>query len=81
MGVDHDHRLPGSSNNKDVVIKGLTRRKIPLQTTIHSGQRPAEITRERKFPDMDFICESENRFGAVPMTPRRCSPLLGDPPT
>ena len=53
-----------TANNKDVVIKKLTADTITVAENTFTAATEAStaITLERKVPDMDFICESENRL-------------------
>ena len=52
-----------AGNNKDVTIKELTATTIKAGKDVFtSGRETGTITLERKIPDMDFICESENRL-------------------
>ena len=53
-----------AANNKDIVVKGLTADTITVaeNTFVGATEASEEITLERKIPDMDFICESENRL-------------------
>lgn len=52
------------ANNKDIVIKSLTADTITVAADTFTAATEAgtEVTLERKIPDMDFICESENRL-------------------
>ncbi len=69
------------ANNKDVVIKGLTATTITVSDdTFTAASEPGAITFERKVPDMDFICESENRlWGCSSTTQTLYASALGDP--
>lgn len=53
-------------NNKDVVIKEVTSHTLNVGenvfTEAHHEGGSGYITIERKIPDLDFICESENRL-------------------
>ena len=53
-----------AANNKDIVIKDVTATEISVtdDTFTEATETTAEITIERSIPDMDFICESENRL-------------------
>lgn len=52
------------ANNKDIVIKSLTADTITVaaDTFTAATENSSAVTLERKIPDMDFICESENRL-------------------
>ena len=52
------------ANNMDIVIKSLTADTITVaaDTFTAATEASTEVTLERKIPDMDFICESENRL-------------------
>lgn len=69
-------------NNRDVYIKGLTAKTITVAagdlTTTHADEQ--SVTIERKIPDLDFICESENRlWGCSNETQTIYASALGDP--
>lgn len=53
-----------SANNCDVVIQKLTATTLSIVTSggFTATTETGEIKIERKIPDMDFICESENRL-------------------
>ena len=53
-----------TGNNKDVVIKSLTADTITVSANTFQAvtEGSKEVKLERKIPDMDFICESENRL-------------------
>ncbi len=71
-----------ASNNKDIVIKGLTATEITVaeNTFTAATETSNEITLERKIPDMDFICESENRlWGCSNDAQTLYASSLGDP--
>lgn len=52
-----------AGNNKDVTITELTATMIKAGKDVFTaGRESGTITLERKIPDMDFICESENRL-------------------
>ena len=53
-----------AKNNKDIVIKSLTADTITVQDKVFTAatEESTAIKLERKVPDMDFICESENRL-------------------
>ena len=68
-------------NNKDIVIKGITANTITVtDDTFTAASEPGTITFERVVPDMDFICESENRlWGCSSETQTLYASALGDP--
>ena len=71
-----------AANNKDIVIKGLTATEITVaaDTFTAATESGAEITLERSVPDMDFICESENRlWGCSNDAQTLYASSLGDP--
>ena len=71
-----------AANNKDVVIKSLTADTITVadNTFVSATEASTSITLERKIPDMDFICESENRlWGCSNDTQTIYASSLGDP--
>lgn len=52
-----------AGNNIDVTIKELTATSLKAGKDVFTaGRETGTITLERKIPDMDFICESENRL-------------------
>ena len=53
-----------TANNKDIVIKSLTADTITVQDKVFTAatEESTAIKLERKVPDMDYICESENRL-------------------
>ena len=70
------------ANNKDIVIKGLTADTITVgeNTFTEASEASTAITLERKIPDLDFICESENRlWGCDSDTQTIYASSLGDP--
>ena len=70
------------SNNKDVVIKSVTADTITVSanTFTAASEASAEIKLERKIPNMDFICESENRlWGCSNETQTIYASSMGDP--
>lgn len=69
-------------NNKDVVIKSVTSNTITVtaNTFTEASEASTSITIERKIPDMDFICESENRlWGCSSEKQTIYASSLGDP--
>lgn len=73
--------VPG--NNKDVVIKAVTTDTITVaDNTFTAGTESGTTTLkiERRIPDMDFICESENRlWGCSSEEQTIYASSLGDP--
>ena len=70
------------ANNKDIVIKSLTADTITVaaDTFTEATEASTAITLERKIPDMDFICESENRlWGCSNDAQTIYASALGDP--
>ena len=53
-----------TENNKDIVIKSVTATEITVadNTFTEATEASTAIKLERKIPDLDFICESENRL-------------------
>ena len=53
-----------TENNQDIVIKSVTANSITISgDTFKAGtENSTAISLDRKIPDMDFICESENRL-------------------
>ena len=71
-----------TGNNKDVSIKGVTANTITVSADEMTATEKAEasVTVERKIPDLDFICESENRlWGCCNETQTVYASALGDP--
>ena len=70
-----------AGNNKDIVIKEITATKITVtDDTFTAASEPGTIKFERKVPDMDYICESENRlWGCSNTTQTLYASALGDP--
>lgn len=71
-----------AANNKDIVIKDVTATEISVtdDTFTEATETTAEITIERSIPDMDFICESENRlWGCSNEKQNLYASALGDP--
>lgn len=69
------------TNNKDVVIKGITATEITVgENEIEAGEETGEIGFHRAVPNMDYICESENRlWGCSNETQTIYASALGDP--
>lgn len=70
-----------ASNNKSVVIKSLTATSITISANgFTEATETASITLERKIPDLDYICESENRlWGCSNKDKTIYASSLGDP--
>ncbi len=71
-----------AGNNKDIVIKGLSATKITVADNTFTAvtESNAQIKLERKIPNMDFICESENRlWGCSNESQTIYASSLGDP--
>lgn len=71
-----------TDNNKDIVIKSLTADTITVtnNTFVEATEASTAIRLERKIPDMDFICESENRlWGCSSEKQTIYASSLGDP--
>lgn len=71
-----------TENNKDIVIKSVTATEITVadNTFTEATEASTAIKLERKIPDLDFICESENRlWGCDNTTQTIYASALGDP--
>lgn len=71
-----------TENNKDVVIKSVTATEITVadNTFTAANEASTAITLERKIPDLEYICESENRlWGCASGTQTIYASALGDP--
>lgn len=70
-----------TANNKDVTIQGVTATSISVGDNVFGeGAETEAITVERKVPDLDFICESENRlWGCSSAAQTIYASALGDP--
>lgn len=70
-----------TKNNKDVVIKTVTATVITVEKgTFTATAETAALTLERKVPDLDYICESENRlWGCSSDKQTIYASALGDP--
>lgn len=69
-------------NNKDAVIKDITADTITVaeNTFTEASEDSDELLLERRIPDMDFICESENRlWGCSNDTQTIYASSMGDP--
>ena len=69
------------ANNKSVVIQALTNTVLTVSSgAFEAATETASITISRKIPDMDFICESENRLWGCSNADRTIyASALGDP--
>lgn len=71
-----------AENNKDIIIKGLTADTITVseKTFTAASEAGTAVAIERKIPDLDYICESENRlWGCSSKTQTIYASSLGDP--
>lgn len=71
-----------TANNKDIVIKSLTATEITVSdnTFTEATEESTGIQLERKIPDLDYICESDNRlWGCDSDTQAIYASALGDP--
>ena len=70
-----------AGNNKDIIIKDLTATTITVtDDTFTAATETGTITLSRDVPDMDYICESENRlWGCSSSTQTIYVSALGDP--
>lgn len=76
--------IKGSSitgNNKDVYIKAVSGNRLTVEDhTFTAGTSQTAVTVTRRIPDMDYICESENRlWGCSNETRTIYASALGDP--
>ncbi len=70
-----------TANNKSIVIQELTATVITVtEDGFAEGTETGNIKIERKIPDLDFICESENRLWGCSNSDRTIyASSLGDP--
>lgn len=70
-----------SANNKDIQVRSVSGDTITVtENGFTAGTSTTEVTVERKIPDLDFICESENRlWGCSNATRTLYASALGDP--
>lgn len=70
-----------TANNKSATIKGIAAKKLTFTSGVFTAaSETGTITIERKIPDMDFICESENRlWGCSSSAQTIYASALGDP--
>lgn len=69
-------------NNGSHVIRGVAERTLTFTKDLFSqtGAEAGQVELERKIPDMDFICESENRlWGCSNETQSIYASSMGDP--
>lgn len=76
--------VTGSSigaNNKDVAVKAVSGTKLTVaDNSFTAGTSTTAVTVTRRIPDLDFICESENRlWGCSNQTRTIYASALGDP--
>lgn len=69
------------ANNVDVVITSLTATQLGVGKSVFAtASETGSITIERKVPDLDYICESENRlWGCSSAAQTIYASVLGDP--
>ena len=70
-----------TGNNKSIVIKGVTSNTVTVtENGFTAASESGTITIARNVPDMDFICESENRlWGCSSAAQTIYASALGDP--
>ena len=70
-----------SGNNRNIVIQALEETVMTVTTDgFVAAEETGNITIARKIPDLDFICESENRLWGCSNTDRTIyASALGDP--
>ena len=70
-----------AGNNKNVYIKAVEAAKLTFTAnSLTAATETATVTVERKIPDLDFICESENRlWGCSNADKTIYASALGDP--
>ena len=70
-----------AGNNKSVIVKGVEAHKITVaDDTFTAATETAKIHVDRNVPDMDYICESENRlWGCSSSRQTIYASALGDP--
>lgn len=56
--------VTNTANNKDIIIRSLTANTITVDASTFTAvtEKSTAITLERVIPDMDYICEAENRL-------------------
>lgn len=81
-GVELSGCVTQKANNKNFVIKAVAANAISVadETFTEAEEASASITLARKIPELDFICESENRlWGCNSKTQTIYASALGDP--
>ncbi len=81
-GVELSGCVTQTANNKHFVIKAVAANAISVadETFTEAEEASASITLARKIPELDFICESENRlWGCNSKTQTIYASALGDP--
>ena len=70
-----------TANNKDIQVKAVSKNKLTVaKGGFAAGSESGSITIERHVPELDFICESENRlWGCCNKTRTIYASALGDP--
>ncbi len=71
-----------AGNNKDIVIREVTATalKVTSDGFTAATEESAQITIERKIPELDYICESQNRLWGVSNEKKTIyASALGDP--
>ena len=70
-----------AENNKSVSVRGVTASTLlTTDNAFTEATETGEVTVERKVPDLDFICESENRlWGCSSAKQTIYASALGDP--
>lgn len=70
-----------TKNNKDIILKAVTATELTVaKNTLAEGAETGTLTLERRVPDLDFICESENRlWGCSSEKQTIYASSLGDP--
>jgi hypothetical protein len=71
-----------AGNNTNVVLTKVEAQKLTFNTKdgMEAGSATGTISVERKIPDLDFICESENRLWGCSSSDRTIyASALGDP--
>ena len=70
-----------AANNQELVVKTVESSKLGFgANTLTTANEAESITIERRVPDLDYICESENRlWGCSSKTQSIYASALGDP--
>ena len=69
------------ANNKSIIVRGVQGNKLTFyEHSFTAGSSDADVTLERKVPDLAYICESGNRLWGVEENTIWAS-ALGDPLT